>query len=116
MYYAPETDTVYDAPRKGDPSHVEIASPDGPEFEWHYSFYVFNGETMQWELSTERVAQDVRKRRDEALAACDYLIMPDYPITAEQRAEWETYRQALRDITEQEGFPLDVTWPEKPTM
>jgi len=28
--------------------------------------------------------------------------------------EWSTYRQALRDITEQEGFPYQVTWPTKP--
>ena len=28
--------------------------------------------------------------------------------------EWAEYRQALRDVPEQEGFPFNVTWPQEP--
>jgi len=37
-------------------------------------------------------------------------IVIDYTMTP----EWATYRQALRDITAQEGFPYEVVWPPKP--
>lgn len=64
--------------------------------------------------STEVLAAQVRARRDALIAATDYLVMPDYPISAVQLASVKTYRQALRDITTQETFPLNVVWPEVP--
>ena len=48
--------------------------------------------------------------RDVLLAATDTWGLADYPATAEQTA----YRQALRDITDQSGFPTNITWPTKP--
>jgi hypothetical protein len=57
----------------------------------------------------------VRQERDSRLAETDYLVMPDYPITDECRAEFVTYRQALRDVTNVEK-PSDVVWPVKPTI
>ena len=52
----------------------------------------------------------VRQARNEFLAETDLWGLSDYPATAEQTA----YRQALRDITSQAGFPTDITWPTKP--
>jgi predicted glycosyl hydrolase (DUF1957 family) len=48
--------------------------------------------------------------RDTLLAATDVWALSDRTMTAEQTA----YRQALRDITDQSGFPTDITWPTKP--
>ncbi|MBG3877240.1 hypothetical protein FVW20_09480 [Desulfovibrio oxamicus] len=62
----------------------------------------------------EQAARDVRARRDSMLSACDYLMMQDYPLDAASRAEWVAYRQALRDLTAQVGFPVTVNWPEIP--
>jgi len=56
-------------------------------------------------------ARDVRRKRDNRLAASDWTQVPDAPV--DQQA-WADYRQALRDIPQQEGFPEDVVWPEKP--
>lgn len=56
---------------------------------------------------TER---DVRNKRDGLIAATDVWALSDRTMTAEQTA----YRQALRDITDQAGFPTDITWPTKP--
>ena len=64
--------------------------------------------------TTEEVASQVRAQRDAMIAETDYLMMPDYPISDEDKALVETYRQALRDIPEQEGFPSDVQWPVAP--
>jgi len=58
----------------------------------------------------EEAATAVRAERDKLIASCDWMGMSDVTMSA----EWATYRQALRDVTAQEGFPLDVTYPTKP--
>lgn len=55
-----------------------------------------------------------RAIRDGMLQACDYRMMPDYPCSEESRAAWAAYRQALRDVPQQEGFPDRVEWPQAP--
>ena len=60
------------------------------------------------------LAACARQKRDRLIAATDYLVTPDYPISDDRLAEVKTYRQALRDIPEQAGFPRTITWPEKP--
>ena len=55
--------------------------------------------------------EEVRSQRDRLLKASDWTQVPDAPV--DQQA-WATYRQALRDIPQQEGFPESVVWPEKP--
>lgn len=58
-------------------------------------------------------AVTVRRRRDELLFECDWThSTSDRPVP--NKAEWAEYRQALRDITSQEGFPMDVLWPTPP--
>ena len=60
------------------------------------------------------LAASARQKRDRLIAATDYLVTPDYPIESDRLAKIETYRQALRDIPEQAGFPRTITWPDKP--
>lgn len=66
------------------------------------------------EPTNEELARIVRDIRDTKLSETDYLVVADYPISEERLAEVKTYRQALRDITEQTGFPKDVIWPDVP--
>lgn len=58
--------------------------------------------------------QKVRNIRNFRLKQSDKYSYPDFPITTEKRNEWLAYRQALRDITAQPGFPDNVVWPTKP--
>ena len=58
-------------------------------------------------------AANVRSQRDKKLAECDWTQTNDSPLKAE--STWTTYRQALRDVPTQAGFPHNVTWPTKPT-
>ena len=60
------------------------------------------------------LAASARQKRDRLIAATDYLITPDYPISDDRLAKVKTYRQALRDIPEQSGFPRTIIWPDKP--
>lgn len=58
----------------------------------------------------------LRAERDRRIAATDYLVMPDYPLTEEAKATVSTYRQALRDLPQQAGAPWDgggdlTPWP-----
>ena len=56
-------------------------------------------------------AAAIRSQRNSKLAACDWTQLAD--STADKPA-WATYRQALRDVTGQAGFPWNVTWPVEP--
>jgi hypothetical protein len=65
------------------------------------------------ERDAER-AEDIRERRDALLANSDWTQGNDTPLDNVARQAWASYRQALRDITSQDGFPRSVTWPTEP--
>ena len=56
-------------------------------------------------------AKNIRRERNDMLSESDWTQVADAPV---DKTAWATYRQALRDITAQEGFPFDVTFPTKP--
>ena len=56
-------------------------------------------------------AKSVRDQRNTKLSESDWTQVADAPVDKEA---WATYRQALRDITTQTGFPWEVTWPDAP--
>lgn len=58
----------------------------------------------------EEASSDARNKRNYLLSATDWMALSDNTMTP----EWAAYRQALRDITDQEGFPYSVIWPTKP--
>tara|TARA_Y100001938_G_C8049344_1_gene410796 strand:- start:19 stop:519 length:501 start_codon:yes stop_codon:yes gene_type:complete len=63
----------------------------------------------QAELDAD-AAKSVRSQRDGLLAETDWMGLSDVTMSS----DWATYRQALRDVPSQSGFPHDITWPEKP--
>jgi hypothetical protein len=62
--------------------------------------------------TAEELAAQVRIERNRLLAASDWTQLPD--VTEAIRSAWAEYRQALRDIPQQSGFPENVVWPTKP--
>ena len=73
------------------------------------------------ELNTLRVAAAANKmrwERDQALTLSDSLVLPDRfaKFTAAQQATITTYREALRNLPDQPGFPLEVTIPPAPMV
>lgn len=64
------------------------------------------------ELYREAVGQ-VLMRRSAELNGSDWTQITDVPLA--NKEAWATYRQALRDITAQEGYPFNVIWPTPPT-
>lgn len=63
------------------------------------------------EVVLEKVASAVRIERDKLLTKSDWTQVADAPV---DQAAWATYRQELRDIPQQEGFPESVVWPTRP--
>ena len=61
----------------------------------------------------DRAMADLRSKRDRLLSSCDWVMMSDSPIA--DKTEWETYRQALRDITENLTTVEQVQAVEFPT-
>ena len=60
----------------------------------------------------EQKAEEIRLRRDQLLAATDWTQAVDVPQTTKDK--WAPYRQALRDVPQQPGFPDNIQWPVKP--
>lgn len=77
-------------------------------------YHKFNYGTKQWEPDLDVAWGQVRIQRQQLLQASDWSTLPDVPLTAEQKAQWVAYRQALRDITNQTD-PLNIVWPVAPT-
>jgi len=92
-----------------EPSHTDRERIAGPQ-------YVFNGTQVNRVFTVEAIpdeekAGQVRAERNDKLTASDWTQVADAPV---DKTVWATYRQALRDITAQEGFPWTITYPEKP--
>ena len=59
-------------------------------------------------------AKSARDSRDKLLAECDCLVVKALELSQAVPAEWAVYRQALRDLPQQAGFPTTINWPVKP--
>jgi hypothetical protein len=79
--------------------------------EWLQTWQVTAASTEEIAERLQRKEAEVRQQRNELLSACDWTQLPDSPADHEV---WAAYRQALRDVTAQVGFPWDITWPEAP--
>jgi hypothetical protein len=58
--------------------------------------------------------QAARLRRNMLLTHTDWTQLPDAPLSSEQRAVWVEYRQELRNVPTQPGFPNQIIWPVAP--
>jgi hypothetical protein len=105
-------------------SHVVNLSDEHGILDGHFpddKFTVIEGVVLPVEVGTADVESNevlemsadvkVRIERNQALAASDWTQVADAPV---DQAAWATYRQELRDITSQETFPNEVTWPVPP--
>jgi hypothetical protein len=106
---------------------VMVHSVSPPEVEYTYTIQetgpVFDGNVWKqnW-VVTDATAQEIsdrlalktsnaRNQRNQLLSQSDWTQVADAPV--DQQA-WATYRQALRDVTQQPKFPLEIIWPQQP--
>ena len=91
---------------------VEVTPVKGECGRWLQTWAI---EPMTEEEVAARTEQEwgaVRYQRNFRLSRCDWTQLPDAPVDA---ATWTTYRQALRDVTEQTD-PFNITWPTPPAV
>ncbi len=62
----------------------------------------------------DAAAAAVRATRDKLLAETDWIVIKNLELNQNVPGIWEVYRQNLRDIPSQAGFPHEITWPTKP--
>jgi hypothetical protein len=99
---------VADPVRPDDNLFIVVENPDGsytatPRTADDIAAYQANKDAQQ--------AQSVRAIRGQKLANSDWTQVADSPV---DKVAWATYRQALRDVTGQSGFPWTITWPDAP--
>ena len=99
--------------------HTQTAEPIGvtrhSDGIFRPTFNIRNATADELVERTVQAAANARVKRNKHLTNSDITQLPQ--ATEQMKAkvvEWEAYRQALRDITEQTGFPFDVQWPTKP--
>lgn len=68
------------------------------------------------EMTDEELAARVRMRRNSMISRTDFYVQSDYPSDPADLEAVKDYRQALRDIPEQSGFPRNVQWPSLPSV
>jgi hypothetical protein len=88
-----------------DGKFVDIPEMPGAGYKWSY-------EHLMWVFNTEVAESQMMFKRHDLLAATDWTQLPDVPLATKKI--WADYRQLLRDITIQEGFPENIIWPIKP--
>jgi hypothetical protein len=81
--------------------------------------YTWDAAAGAWVENVEAMASVIRVARDMRLTATDWTVLPDSPLDAATQAECIAYRQALRDLTGQTGFPWQgdagaAPWPDVP--
>ncbi len=70
-----------------------------------------------WVLDVETFWKHIRAQRDRKLTLSDWTQLPDAVITEEEKVQWATYRQSLRNLpanNEEIEFIADITWPLPP--
>lgn len=86
---------------------IPVKIPEAPSAD-----HIFDTLKGVWVLNTRLIKKRISIKRNKKLADTDWTQLPDVPITTKQA--WATYRQNLRDITDQEGYPNNIIWPQEP--
>lgn len=88
-------------------NNIAIPFPKKP---WQFCYFDYAKEI--WIKDYPLAEQHVKSQRNILLTQSDWTQLPDVPLQAKQA--WAEYRQALRDITDQPGYPFDIVWPQAP--
>ena len=109
-------DVVLEGPQT-QPTRYQTAFRDGVEQidgQWFTKYSVADMDDEAKAAKDVEQAKSVRQSRDEKLKETDWMVIRSLETSVALAAEWATYRQALRDISAQAGFPWEVTWPDAP--
>lgn len=110
LYETTPAPAVGDKYEKIVPGALEL----GADSVWRQSWDVIEMTTEEKAAVEGQQASRIRSEVQAKLQASDWTQLPDAPLGTEKKTEWVGYRAKLRDVSEQEGFPWEVVWPEAP--
>jgi len=106
-------DPVLEGPQ-ATPTRYQTAYRDGVQQidgQWFTKYSVADMDADAITAKDAEQAKSVRQTRDDKLKDCDWRVIKALESNLPQDFAWATYRQALRDVTKQDGFPWTITWP-----
>ena len=106
-------DPVLEGPQ-AQPTRYQTAFQNGVEQidgQWFTKYSVSDMDAEAIAAKDAEQANSVRASRNEKIKDCDWTQVADATV---DKAAWATYRQALRDVTQQAGFPWTIDWPTNP--
>lgn len=106
-------DAVMEGPQ-AQPTRYQTAFRDGiyeVNGKWYKKYSVADMDDEAKAALDAQQAASQRTERNRRIAECDWTQLPDSPV---DKTAWATYRQSLRDLTKQSGFPWDIEWPKQP--
>lgn len=112
MYRVRELDQPSCDPKTEEP--VKNDAPDLQGDEWVLGWHIRQKTDEEIAKYLADLADRARQLRDNLLSSCDYIVAISYERGEPVPQAWVDYRQALRDVPQQSGFPEDIVWPEKP--
>ena len=100
-----------DYPQVDHTKNVTEGTPALQDGKWVQVWNITDATAEEVEQRTEQQADAVRTERNAKLSASDWTQVADAPV---DREAWADYRQALREVPDQAGFPWSVEWPNDP--
>jgi hypothetical protein len=94
---------------------IDFEIPQSPGLEYKFNYSKREWEDCDIEQKIIIAQQRILSNRQELLLSSDWTQIPNGPLTQQQQEAWAIYRQQLRDIPQQSGYPLNVVWPVPPT-
>lgn len=109
-----EADVIFEGPQP-QTTRYQFTARQGviqmSDGKWYRNYVAIDMSDEAKAALDEQQAKSVREERNRRLAACDWTQLADAPV---DDLTWATYRQGLRDIPSQPGFPWNIIWPEAP--
>lgn len=109
-----DADPLLESPRP-QAGRYQFAVPDGAEQkdgQWFTKWKLIDLTDEQKAIRDAEQSNLIRTSRDQFLSQSDWTQMPDNPLP--NKEDWAKFRQALRDVPTQTGFPWNVNWPVAP--
>jgi hypothetical protein len=113
----PETLAAYDVYPYGVPPRPQYDSLTQTCTEGAFEQNAAGAWLLPWVVDTlpeNDAASNVRSQRDALLSETDWIVIKALETGQPTPHDWDVYRQELRDIPQQQGFPYNVVWPTQP--
>jgi len=98
-----------------DTQYIRETNPVYSNGSWNQTWEIVSYTAEELTNIEASKAENIRKDRNLLLANSDWTQLADNGLSDTAQTAWRSYRQELRNLPQQSGFPSTVTWPEEPS-